>query len=131
MMKMEILSKYVLCTSLVILFFSCTSVQNDIFFDYTKNWRKDALGCMNLRSKEYSDSINDKFNFINKREKNLIKYLGKSDRIRSNENYRYLIYYFGTNCHNGAIIDTVDHCYLQYRINLKSNKVLDYQNICQ
>lgn len=128
---METLYKNALCISITILCFSCNSVKKDILFDYTENWRKDSLGCKNLRNKKYSDSINDRIDFKNKNEMNLINYLGNYDKSTSNEKYKYLIYFFDTKCHNNAIIDSVDHCYLQYRINLKTSKVIDYQNICQ
>lgn len=120
-----------LSLSIIATFFSCNLNQKDTIFEYTENWRKDSLGCIGLRNKQYSDSINYKIEFKDKSEKKLIKYLGNYDKSLSNDKYKYAIYFFDTRCNNNTVIDSIDHCFLQYRIDLSTNKIIDYQNICQ
>ena len=64
-------------------------------------------------------------------ESSLIRYLWRSNKIVNDENYKYYIYYFNTQCFDNHVNDTVDKCYLQYRINPKTLKVIDYKNICE
>lgn len=129
---MEILNKNTLFFSLITtMFFSCNFNQNDKLLELTENWRKDTLGCMNLRNKQYSDNINKEINFKGKSEIYLIKYLGKSNKVKANSKYKYLVYYFDTRCENNIIVDSIDQCHLQYRIDLRTEKIVDYQNICQ
>ena len=111
---------------------SCSPTKEVEYDNLTKNWKKDSLGCLNLRSKFYSDSINKKIIFKNKSESFITLYLGKSNKREVRGEYKYYIYYFNTKCNvNNRIIDSVDKCYLQYRINSKTRKVLDFQNICE
>lgn len=129
---METLNKNILFFSLIMaMFFSCDFNQKDTLLELTENWRKDTLGCMNLRSKQYSDSINEKINFKNKPETYLIKYLGKSNKVKVSDKYKYFVYYFDTKCENNILVDSIDQCYLQYRIDAKTEKIIDYQSICQ
>jgi hypothetical protein len=123
-------NKNYLIIFLITIFISCNSTKTDNN-RLTENWKKDSLGCMNIRNKQYSDLINKRITFKNMPESFLIKYLGKSNKIENDDNYRYYIYYFNTQCVNNRIIDTVEKCYLQYRINLKTLNIVDYKNICQ
>ena len=128
---MEVLNKRILIIIFTIILFSCKSRKKDNHSNITQSWKKDSLGCMNLRNKNYSDKINKKINFIAKSEKYLIKKLGKYNKVIINDKYKFYLYYYGTSCQNNKIIDSVDYCYLEYRVNIKTKTIVDYQNVCR
>jgi hypothetical protein len=116
-----------------LIFFSCnsSSIQDKSLFEYTKKWRDDKSGCMNLRNKSYSDSINSKIDFNNFYERDIIKYLGDYDNKVETTDYRYLNYFYNSRCSKEVVIDSVEKCYLQYQVDIKTKKIIKHLNICE
>lgn len=115
---------------------SSTKVENqsvsvdDTLDIYLANWRKDSLGCLQLRSKKASYFLIEKMDLIEKTENQVVSILGTPNTIYCDGEKVRLKYYFGSLCDNGLINDSADFCWVEY-VFLKSNgKVIDINHIC-
>lgn len=80
-----------------------------------QEWRKDSLGCLNLRNTKTAEIIANYFNLQTLSLKKAVDLLGNPTYTDTGSNYIYIDYFFNTNCDkfSGKIYDNTSVCGLQ------------------
>jgi len=105
---------------LVIIIFACANKNH--YSKKTNNyetveingWKRDSLGCLNVRNKKLSEDLLDKYYLRKNSFNDFKKVFGKPNKINKNKDEIILEYYFDSSCHKIYDESERDYCIAQY-----------------
>lgn len=123
---MGTLKNSILSFIIVLISLSCSNYKKvNNFNNKTNAWKKDSLGCLNIRNKQLSEYIIIKNNLYGKTSRKFYKNFGKPNNTKETNKGFIVEYYFNSSCHEIIDNDERDYCTAQYYFyDNKFNRVL-------
>jgi len=94
-------------------------------------WKNDSLGCSGFRTAEKAKSLYKQYDLKLKTSGEIIKLLGKPNKIIGNGTQLSLAYYFDTKCSEGKVIDSIEHCTASFFYINRAKKDCSLSTSCQ
>ena len=96
-----------------------------------RQWRKDSLGCIELRSEAAARTLYYRYKLKDKTSNEIIDVLGPPNKMLDNGAGLWLEYYFGTTCSGDKLIDSIEYCQASLFYIDKTKKDCDLSITCQ
>ena len=78
-----------------------------------ENWKKDSIGCLNLRTKAGFEYLNAIMILKDKSLSDISVLLGSPNEIEKSDGSTTLIYWYNSICGNNRIIENTDYCWVE------------------
>lgn len=123
----------------VLLFAICCSNENKIQTQEgsdslkiaVKNFKKDSLGCIGLRTKKSIEYIYQEGKLKGKTKSEVLSLIGTPNDSVSANGILNLRYYFKRICSNGIPVDSVEKCWSNLHVDVSSQRVSNIEFVCQ
>ena len=80
-----------------------------------KIWKADSLGCLGLRTEEFANLLIDSFELVTKNSQEIIDFLGKPNKIYTDDSIISIRYYTNSYCDiNMLTSDKLVHCAMDF-----------------
>ncbi len=105
---------------------SCAKIGQDDL----SSWRKDRYGCEGHRDQEMLERILKDVDLNAIYQSDLNRLLGRPDTVIYDAEFMFHKYYFSGRCKAGKIVDSIDHCFAQFRFDHFKKQIVDHKTVC-
>lgn len=95
-----------------------------------RQWREDSLGCSRIRDRKKAKLLSEYILSKSMNRADVVLLLGAPDKLGGGGGKLNMEYYFDAFCQNDVVVDTLDYCWMNIVVSLKSDSVMSINMPC-